>query len=257
MRVLFLVLAFAVVSLADVPSKAPSSIDGSKLARQRTAGRITGAVSNSPKEMGCLKTLPLRRGSIARRRKPVTRRPNTTSLICTKTASAWEHDCKQAAFWYRKSAEQGDPEARNNLGALYAKGEGVPQSDAQALHWYRLAAKQEDPGGISNLGTMYLQGRAVKRDFVKAFELFRKAANLGYAVAQNNLALMYANGQAVDKDYVWAYAWLDVASAQLSGCTELRDRIGAEMTPADITHAHILANRKREELTQKNKDAKP
>lgn len=29
------------------------------------------------------------------------------------------------------------------------------------------------------------------------------------------------------------------------------------MTPADITHAHILANRKREELTQKNKDAKP
>lgn len=118
-----------------------------------------------------------------------------------------------------------------------------------------MAAQREDPEGISNLGTMYLQGRAVKRDFVKAFELFRKAANLDYAVAQNNLALMYANGRAVGKDYVWAYAWLDIASAQISGCAELRDRIGAEMTPVEIARAHNLADRKREELTQKNRDA--
>ena len=119
-----------------------------------------------------------------------------------------------------------------------------------------MAAQQEDPEGISNLGTMYLQGRAVECDFVRAFELFLKAANLGYAVAQNNLALMYANGQAVDKDYVWAYAWLDIAAAQISGCGELRDRIGAEMTPVEIARARNLAGRKREELTQKNKDAK-
>jgi len=160
-------------------------------------------------------------------------------------------DCKQAAFWYRKAADQGDAEAQNNLGALYAKGQGVPRSDVQAVHWYRLAAEQNDPEGVSNLGTMYLQGRAVKRDLVQAFELFRKAANLGYAVAQNNLALMYANGQAVAKDYIWAYAWLDIASEQISGSAELRDRIGAEMTPVDIAHALNLAKRKREELTQK------
>jgi len=92
----------------------------------------------------------------------------------------------------RKSADQGSAEAQNNLGAMYAKGQGVPQSDAEAVRWYHLAAQQEDPEGISNLGTMYLQGRGVECDFVQAFELFLKAANLGYAVAQNDLALMYA-----------------------------------------------------------------
>jgi TPR repeat protein len=67
---------------------------------------------------------------------------------------------------------------------------------------------------------------------------------------------MYANGQAVGKDYGWAYAWLDIASAQIPGCGELRDRISAEMTPVEIARARNLADRKREELTQKNRDAK-
>ena len=66
---------------------------------------------------------------------------------------------------------------------------------------------------------------------------------------------MYANGQAVERDYVWAYAWLDIAADQITGCAELRNRIGAEMTPVEIARAHNLANRKREELIQKNKTA--
>jgi TPR repeat protein len=161
-------------------------------------------------------------------------------------------DCKQAAYWYRKAAEQGDPEAQNNLGALYAIGDGVPQSDAEAVHWYLFAARQGDPEATCNLGTMYLQGRGVAMDFVQAFQLFRK----GYAVAQNNLALMYANGQAVAKDYMWAYAWLDLAATQISGCGELRDRIAQEMTAEEIARARILSEKKREELAQKAKDSK-
>ena len=143
-----------------------------------------------------------------------------------------ECDLKQAAMWYQKAADQGDPEAQNNLGTLYATGQGVPRSDSEAIRWYRLAAEENDPEGMTNLGMMYLQGRGVKRDFVRAFQLFRDAAEQDYAGAQNNLGLMYANGQAVTRDYVWAYAWLDLAAAQISGCTELRDRVSKNMTAA-------------------------
>ena len=42
----------------------------------------------------------------------------------------------------RERAEQGDAEAQWSLGLAYAKGEGVPQDDAEAARWYRLAAEQ-------------------------------------------------------------------------------------------------------------------
>ncbi len=162
-----------------------------------------------------------------------------------------ETDLKQAAIWYRKAADQGHAEAQNNLGALYSKGQGVPRNEREAVRWYRLATKQKDPEATSNLGIMYLRGRGVKRNFAQAFELFRRAAEQDYAAAQNNLALMYANGQGVTRDFVAAYAWLDIAAAKLSASSGLRDQIGREMTPDDIARARDLANRKREELAQK------
>ena len=42
----------------------------------------------------------------------------------------------------RVRAEAGDAEAQNNLGVMYANGEGVPQDDAEAVRWYGLAAEQ-------------------------------------------------------------------------------------------------------------------
>ncbi len=167
-----------------------------------------------------------------------------------------ERDMQQAASWYRKAADQGDAEAQNNLGTLYAAGQGVPHNDIEAVRWYRLAAQQNDPEGASNLGTMYLQGRGVQHDFAQAFQLFLRAADRGYAAAQNNVALMYADGRGVGRDYVWAYAWLDLAAAQIPGCTEARDRIGKQMRAADIARAHGLAVRKREELAKGKKESK-
>ncbi len=45
-------------------------------------------------------------------------------------------------FWFRKAADQGNAEAQNNIGALYAKGEGVAHEYAQALSWFHIAAAQ-------------------------------------------------------------------------------------------------------------------
>jgi TPR repeat protein len=38
--------------------------------------------------------------------------------------------------------EQGDAEAQNNLGMMYANGEGVTRDDKQAAFWFRKAAEQ-------------------------------------------------------------------------------------------------------------------
>jgi hypothetical protein len=62
---------------------------------------------------------------------------------------------------------------------------------------------------------------------------------------------MFANGEAVARDYVWAYAWADLAAAEISGCAELRDRIGREMTADHLAHPRALAVRKREDIAQK------
>jgi hypothetical protein len=44
--------------------------------------------------------------------------------------------------WYRSAAEKGDAASQNNLGVLYATGQGVKRDAAEALRWYRRAAAQ-------------------------------------------------------------------------------------------------------------------
>ena len=39
-----------------------------------------------------------------------------------------------------KRAERGDAEAQDQLGVMYAKGEGVPKDEVKAFEWYQKAA---------------------------------------------------------------------------------------------------------------------
>jgi len=48
----------------------------------------------------------------------------------------------EATKWYRKSAEQGDVYAQNNLGWMYQNGLGVEKDKQQARYWYQKAAEQ-------------------------------------------------------------------------------------------------------------------
>ena len=47
---------------------------------------------------------------------------------------------KKAMRWFRLAAEQGDPDAQNNLGLMYAVGTGVLEDPIYALMWFELAA---------------------------------------------------------------------------------------------------------------------
>ena len=50
-----------------------------------------------------------------------------------------------------KAAEQGLAGAQSNLGVCYSEGRGVPQDDKQAVFWFRKAAGQGDTEAAERL----------------------------------------------------------------------------------------------------------
>jgi TPR repeat protein len=73
----------------------------------------------------------------------------------------------------------GEPRAQYDLGVLYDKGQGVPQSDQEAKRWYSLAADQGEPRAEYNLGLMYMNGQGVRADPVIAYYLISLSAAQG------------------------------------------------------------------------------
>ena len=59
-------------------------------------------------------------------------------------------DDAAAVRWYRLAAEHGFASAQNNLGLMYAKGDGVPQDDVQAHMWFNLAASKGGESAVKN-----------------------------------------------------------------------------------------------------------
>lgn len=88
-----------------------------------------------------------------------------------------------------------------------------------------------------SLGLAYYLGEFVGKDYGR-----RPNAD-----AQFSLGVLYRNGQGVPQDYVQAYMWYDLAMAtfppgqdhdkEVNG----RERVAAEMTPAQIDEAQRLA----------------
>ncbi|KAG0262956.1 hypothetical protein DFQ27_002023 [Actinomortierella ambigua] len=116
-------------------------------------------------------------------------------------------DYALAMSWYRKSAEQGDAKAQNNLGRMYENGHGVRQDDAEAVSWYQKSANQGYAKALNNLGKMYENGRGVEQDYGEAMSRYRRSAEQGNADAQYNVGAMYEQGQDVHKDVQQAALW--------------------------------------------------
>jgi TPR repeat protein len=157
--------------------------------------------------------------------------------------AAYEHrDFAIAERLFRPLAEHGNAIAQYNLGVMYYKGDGVPQSYPDAVFWYRHAAWQGDASAQLSLGLMYYNGQGTLQSYAEALTWFRKAADQGSAQAQINLGAIYANGQGVPQDYIHAHMWLSLAAAKSeTRAVELRDIVAAKMTAAQIAEAQKLA----------------
>ena len=65
---------------------------------------------------------------------------------------------------WKPLAEQGEADARHNLGLMYFNGFGVVQDYKAALKWFKLAAEQGYALAQSNQGWMYEKGLGVSQD---------------------------------------------------------------------------------------------
>src|SRR5262245_10539441 len=131
---------------------------------------------------------------------------------CDRAAMSKEIDRQLSAGISRPMAEQGYAEGQNNLGALYANGQGVPQDYVEAAKWYRLAADQGYAAAQYNLGEVYATGHGVPQDYTEAAKWFRLAADQGDADAQYHLAYLYASGQGLPRDHVRAHMWFSLSA---------------------------------------------
>jgi TPR repeat protein len=120
---------------------------------------------------------------------------------------------------------------------LYDDGDGVPQDYAQAAFWYRKAAEQGQVGAQFLLGYLYHKGQGVPQDDTQAAAWYRKAAEQGHADAQEHLGDLYYKSQGVPQDYAEAYFWYDLAAAgkPTGQAAKIRDEIESHLTPADLS----------------------
>lgn len=145
------------------------------------------------------------------------------------STAGWADDFDELS----KAADQGDPWAQTMLGVKFATGNGVLQNSMRAVNWFRMAADQGYAGGQYNLGYMYATGQGVTQDYAEAANWYRKAAEQGYTDAQFNLGCMYTLGRGVPQYMFEAYFWLTLAASRDPKCAENRDKVAAQLTPAE------------------------
>jgi len=114
-------------------------------------------------------------------------------------------------------AHGGEARAQYDLGLMYDKGQGVPQSDFEAMQWYERAAEQGEPR------------------------------------AQYNLGLMHFNGQGVAPDLVKAYYWISLSASHGDRLAlDARDYIGEKMSVEQIAEGKRLVHEYEEKVVQRN-----
>ena len=163
--------------------------------------------------------------------------------------AAYERGDYLAALWeWRPLADRGNADAQNNLGVMYANGQGVPQNFAEAVTWYRRAAEQGDVLAQALLGVRYAKGQGVEQDYAEAVKWYRRAAKQGNASAQIILGGMYSRGQGVPPNLVLAHMWLNLAAAsspageRRDGAVKARELVAKFMTSFEIEMAQRLAS---------------
>jgi uncharacterized protein len=120
-----------------------------------------------------------------------------------------QQDYTQAAYWYERAANAGDPLAQNEIGYLYQAGIGVARDPVRAVQWYQRAAAGGYLEAKVNLGTAYLWGAGVKKDTQLGYELIHQAAVKNCGLADAYLGEMYYFGLGMPVDREAARGWYE------------------------------------------------
>jgi YidC/Oxa1 family membrane protein insertase len=96
--------------------------------------------------------------------------PSSIVKIVNKDAANKRRSLANVANWFRKITTKTNTGTHAKLGVLH-------EDDAEKLNWYRRAAEEGDPDAQSTLGLMYFTGRGVLQDYAEAHKWFNLAAS--------------------------------------------------------------------------------
>ncbi len=130
-----------------------------------------------------------------------------------------------AAKWLQVAAEQDHKHAQWLFGMMHQFGQGVPQNYQLAAAWFMKAALQNQSQAQLALGLLYAEGKGVEKDDNLAAFFFEKSATQGEPVAQRLIGLMYNNGVGVTQNYKLASKWFSLAAGQ--GDAQSQGQLGA------------------------------
>ncbi|WP_343712066.1 SEL1-like repeat protein [Inquilinus sp.] len=119
---------------------------------------------------------------------------------------------EQAAYWYRRAADQGVASASYNLGVLLERGLGVPRDPEEAVARFRDAAAAGHPGALNALGLAYLNGSGAAHDPQEALAWFLRASAAGNPRGAYNAGRLYESGELGAPDPSTAAGWYRVAA---------------------------------------------
>jgi TPR repeat protein len=118
---------------------------------------------------------------------------------------------KEAMTWYRKAADQGDPDAMTRMAYLYAKGLGVKRDKNDAMQLYQKAADKGNAWAMVSIGFLYLKGIGVDKNDAQAVQWYQKAADKGNLVAMASLGYFYKSGIGMYSDSKLSNEWFEKA----------------------------------------------
>ncbi|HUX78316.1 MAG TPA: tetratricopeptide repeat protein [Alphaproteobacteria bacterium] len=113
-------------------------------------------------------------------------------------------DYFKAVHWWKKAAQQDcGAVVTYNLALAYEEGKGVTQDIAQASFWYQYSLGAEaifEP--YNALAILYETGRGVSQDLDKARKLYEKGVDLGDDYAEENLKTIGQNAPRLKHDFL-------------------------------------------------------
>jgi TPR repeat protein len=121
-------------------------------------------------------------------------------------------DEAEAAYWYEKAANSGDPAAQQQIGYFYQIGFGVKRDPLRAVQWFERAVAGGLVSAKVNLGIAFLWGLGVRKDPVFAAQLFREASEKGSGMGASYLGDLYYFGLGVTKSESDALHWFELGS---------------------------------------------
>ncbi|MCC6467862.1 MAG: sel1 repeat family protein [Alphaproteobacteria bacterium] len=148
-----------------------------------------------------------------------------------------------AAAWKELDplAKQGNADAMYLVGSMYHMGMGVPPSYKDAAEWYRKSADAGKIDAIFTMGIVYEGGIGVPRNGPESFAWYKKSADRGFYAGQLKVANMYAKGQGVKKDIAQSYLWYSIAEKTAPRANNdrfeipiIKDKLSAMMTKEQI-----------------------